>query len=43
MSAIQRDANVKDCGPLIAGHGGMTDDRIDSISFATPVFFHLIR
>jgi phosphatidate cytidylyltransferase len=42
MSAIKRDAGVKDYGHLIEGHGGMTD-RIDSIAFSAPVFFHLIR
>jgi phosphatidate cytidylyltransferase len=42
MSAIKRDAGVKDYGHLIEGHGGMTD-RIDSIAFSAPVFFHLVR
>ena len=42
MSAIKRDRGVKDFGALIAGHGGMLD-RLDSISFAAPVFFHLTR
>jgi CDP-diglyceride synthetase len=27
---------------MIKGHGGMMD-RIDSISFAAPIFFHLTR
>lgn len=42
MSAIKRDRGIKDYGQLIEGHGGMLD-RIDSICFSAPVFFHLTR
>lgn len=41
-SAIKRDQGVKDWGHLIEGHGGMMD-RADSLVFAAPVFFHLVR
>ena len=42
MSAIKRDHGVKDWGQMIEGHGGMLD-RLDSVAFAAPVFFHLTR
>jgi phosphatidate cytidylyltransferase len=42
MSAIKRDRGVKDWGDLIEGHGGMLD-RLDSVVFAAPVFFHVTR
>ncbi|MDB6022131.1 MAG: phosphatidate cytidylyltransferase [Pedosphaera sp.] len=42
MSAIKRDRGVKDYGSMIEGHGGIMD-RIDSLCFAAPVFFHLTR
>ncbi len=42
MSAIKRDRGVKDWGTMIEGHGGMLD-RLDSVIFAAPVYFHLVR
>lgn len=42
MSAIKRDRGVKDWGRLIEGHGGMLD-RLDSVCFSAPIFFHLVR
>jgi phosphatidate cytidylyltransferase len=42
LSAVKRSLGAKDWGVMIEGHGGMLD-RTDSICFAAPVFFHIVR
>jgi phosphatidate cytidylyltransferase len=42
MSAVKRSLAAKDWGSGIAGHGGYMD-RLDSLGFAAPVFFHIVR
>jgi phosphatidate cytidylyltransferase len=42
LSAVKRSLGAKDWGSMIEGHGGMMD-RLDSVSFAAPVFFHLVN
>jgi phosphatidate cytidylyltransferase len=42
LSAVKRSLGAKDWGVMIEGHGGMLD-RLDSVYFAAPVFFHTTR
>ncbi|HXG82372.1 MAG TPA: phosphatidate cytidylyltransferase [Sphingomicrobium sp.] len=40
LSAVKRSLGAKDWGVMIQGHGGALD-RMDSVTFAAPLFFHL--
>lgn len=42
LSAIKRDLGAKDWGRIIEGHGGVLD-RVDSICFSAPIFFHILH
>jgi phosphatidate cytidylyltransferase len=42
ISYIKRDIGIKDMGVVIKGHGGILD-RVDSMIFVAPIFFHAVR
>lgn len=42
LAAIKVDRGVRDWGTIAEGRGGMLE-RLDSVIFAAPIYFHLVR
>ncbi len=42
ISYIKRQADAKDSGALLPGHGGLLD-RVDAMMLVVPVYFYIVK